>query len=129
MENTAEKRLYKKPSSILNAEKARIGRANARQQRKDNPPPPSDDEYSEDEIVYVPTRKTKRKPQESLTVPLPLTKEEPKDDELRKQLAEVKQALDVLKIQQIKKPDPPVEPPRNHHSDIINMAKSRILNF
>jgi hypothetical protein len=74
MENTAEKRLYKKPSSILNAEKARIGRANARQQRKDNPPPPSDDEYSEDEIVYVPTRKTKRKPQESLTVPLPLLK-------------------------------------------------------
>jgi len=129
MENTAEKRLYKKPSSILNAEKARIGRANARQQRKDNPPPPSDDEYSEDEIVYVPTRKTKRKPQESLTVPLPLAKEEPKDDELRKQLAEVKQALEVLKTQQIKKADPPTEPPRNHHNDIINMAKSRILNF
>ena len=129
MENIAEKRLYKKPSSILNAEKARIGRANARQQRKDNPPPPSDDEYSEDEIVYVPTRKTKRKPQESLTVPLPLTKEEPKDDELRKQLAEVKQALDVLKIQQTKKPDLPTEPPRNPHHDIINMAKCRILNF
>lgn len=123
-ESSIPKKQYKKISSVANAQKARIGRQIARDKRKEdlknNPPPPSDDEYSEDEIVYVPTkRKTKK------------TAQPPSD--LNTEIFELKKQLELLKIQPPKNEtlpiNIPIQPKHNPHHDVINMAKSRILNF
>lgn len=110
-------RNYKKKASVSNAEKARQALAKKREEMKNKPPPPSDDEFSEDEIVYVPTRKNK-------TIKKPVGG----DDSLRLELEEVRKQLELLKSTK-EIPKPPEPPKPNPNSDIINMARTRILNF
>lgn len=116
------KKQYKKISSVANAEKARLGRAKARETLKSRPV--SEDEYeSDDEIVYVPTkRKTKK---DTLQVP---------QKDLSSEIDDLKKELEKLRMPKTE-PNPPSAPipvqlpKHNPHHDVINMAKSRILNF
>ena len=118
--NSIPKKQYRKPSSIANAAKAREGRARVRQQMKSRPP--SEDEYSEDEIVYVPTRRKAKKDTEQL--------KPPEDPALKHEVEELKKLLEQLKTTKSEPIPIPVHQPKpQHHHDVINMAKSRILNF
>lgn len=115
------KKQYKKISSVANAEKARVGRAKAREALKSRPV--SEDEYSEDEIVYVPT---KRKTKNTLQVP--------QQKDLTAEIDDLKKELEKLRMPKAEPTPPsapiPVQLPKhNPHHDVINMAKSRILNF
>lgn len=135
--NSIPKKQYRKPTSVANAQKAREGRARARAEQKARPP--SEDEYSEDEIIYVPTRrKTKKEapsqapPQGSVASQLNMHTESTgsvtSQLNMTKELEELKKQLEQLRSLK-SEPVPIQQPKTNPHSDMINMAKSRILNF
>lgn len=132
MSDDIEPKKYIKQSSIPNAEKARLARrkkyedrvmakkiADEAKEKVKDTLETEDSDYSDDEIVYIPTKKAqivKKPKKEPVIQTLPDHRVE--IEELRKQLSELKTQTPVEK---------PVE--KSVNSEITNHLKNRILNF
>lgn len=124
---TIKKKTYKKPTSISNAEKARQARAKKIEELKNKQHIENESDYSEDEIVYIPTtRKTKNK----------ITNKEPEnvadDDMTKKEIIELKKAILFLQQNNNKtkeSPEPPVPQQKTQQQHIEEHLRMKILNF
>jgi len=122
----------KRETSRINAQKARQAKLDKLKEKKekealqkvhDNT---DDDEFSEEEIVYIPTKKTKaskNKPNNTSPIDIPQRNKQYETFNYQKDIDELREQLRKLQTQ----PTQPQQP--SPHHQIINHAKHKILNF